>query len=122
MKTVSMQDDLASISEVITRRYRRLIDEKAQMPDLIVVDGGSAQVNAAKTALRMLGLELPLIGLSKTNEEIHLPDESAPRSYPMNSRMILLLRQIRDATHNYSIGYNRKRREMKMSEEFNQKV
>jgi excinuclease ABC subunit C len=121
MKTVTMQDDTASINEVITRRYKRLMDEKAQMPDLVVVDGGAGQVNAAKTALQSLGLQLPLIGLSKENEEIHLPNESFPRRYPTNSRMILLLRQIRDATHNFSIGYNRKRRQMKMREEFNEK-
>ena len=121
MKTVSMQDDLACINEVVTRRYKRLLTEKAQMPDLVVVDGGAGQVNAAKTALQSLGLQLPLIGLSKENEEIHLPNESFPRRYQKNSRMILLLRQIRDATHNFSIGYNRKRRQMKMREEFNEK-
>jgi excinuclease ABC subunit C len=121
MKTVSVQDDLASVNEAVTRRYRRLRDEKAQMPDLIVVDGGSGQVGAAEKALQSLGLQLPLIGLSKENEEIHLPDESFPKSYPKNSRMILLLRQIRDAAHSFSIGYNRKRRQMKMREEFNEK-
>jgi len=121
MKTVKAQDDFASINEVITRRYKRLIDEKAQMPDLVVVDGGPGQVSAAKTALQSLGLQLPLIGISKQNEEIYLPEESIPRRYPKDSRMILLLRQIRDATHNFSIGYNRKRRQMKIREEFNEK-
>jgi excinuclease ABC subunit C len=118
MKTVVGQDDFASISEVVMRRYKRLVDEKAQMPDLIVVDGGPGQVNAAKTSLKSLGLQLPLIGLSKEHEEIHLPDEPQPIRFPKNSRMMLLLRQIRDATHNFSVGYNRKRRQMKMKEEF----
>ena len=121
MRTVATQDDFASMNEVVTRRYKRLIDEKARMPDLVVVDGGPGQVSAAKTALQSLGLQLPLIGISKENEEIYLPDESIPRRYPKNSRMILLLRQIRDAAHNFSIGYNRKRRQMKMREEFNEK-
>jgi excinuclease ABC subunit C len=120
MKTVRTQDDFASINEVITRRYRRLIDEKAQMPDLVIVDGGPGQVSAAKAAFQSLGLQLPLIGISKPDEEIYLPEESTPRCYPKNSRMILLLRQIRDATHNYAIGYNRKRRQMKTREEFKQ--
>jgi excinuclease ABC subunit C len=112
------QDDFASMSEVVMRRYKRLVNEKSQMPDLIVVDGGPGQVNAAETSLKSLGLQLPLIGLSKEYEEIHLPNESLPRRFPKNSRMMLLLRKIRDVTHNFSIRYNRKRRQMKMREEF----
>jgi excinuclease ABC subunit C len=118
MKTVRTQDDFASMNEVVARRYRRLIDEKARMPDLVVVDGGQGQVGAAKAALQSLGLQLPLIGISKPDEEIYLPEESTPKRYAKNSRMILLLRQIRDATHNYTIRYNRKRRQMKIREEF----
>ena len=88
------------------------------MPDLLVIDGGPGQVSAALSALRSLGLQLPLIGLAKKHEEIFLPNELTPLRFAKNSRMMLLLRKIRDATHNYSIRYNRKRRQMKMREEF----
>lgn len=121
IKTVPGQDDFASINEAVIRRYRRLLEEKASMPDLIVVDGGLGQVSAAKLALQMLGLQLPLIGLAKEHEEIHLPGDSMPRQFDTSSRMMLLLRQIRDAAHNYALSYNKKRREMKIEKEFQTK-
>lgn len=119
IKTLNRQDDFAAINEAVKRRYKRLTEEKtAELPDLIVIDGGALQVNAAKKALQSLGLQLPLIGLAKEHEEIYLPDEQTPRRYNKNSKMMLLLRQIRDATHNYSLGYNRKRRQIRMRDEF----
>jgi excinuclease ABC subunit C len=121
IKTFIGQDDFAAINVVVTRRYKRLLEEKAQMPDLVVIDGGPGQVSAAKTALISLGFQLPLIGLAKEREEVYLPDESEPRRFDRNCRMMLLLRQIRDAVHDFSLGYNRKRRQMKMREEFEKK-
>ncbi len=118
IRTVDGADDFASMREVVHRRYRRLLDEGAKMPDLILIDGGIEQLNAARDSLNSLGLALPVIGLAKKFEEIYLPDESTPRRFNNNSKMMLLLRRIRDATHNFSIGYNRKRREMKLREEF----
>ena len=115
---VEGQDDFAAMKEVVTRRYKRLLAESKQMPDLVVVDGGPGQVSAALSAIRSLGLQLPLIGLAKKHEEIFLPNELTPLRFAKNSRIMLLLRQIRDATHKYSISYNRKRRQMKMREEF----
>ncbi len=118
IKTFTGQDDFAAMKEVVTRRYKRLTQEKAQLPDLVVVDGGPGQVTAAQSALKSLELQLPLIGLAKEHEEIFLPDESTPLRFDKNNRMMLLLRQIRDVTHTFAIGYNRKRRQMKMKEEF----
>jgi len=118
IKTFEGQDDLAAINEVVTRRYKRLLDEKAQLPDLIVIDGGPGQIAAAQSALRPLGLNLSLIGLAKENEEIYRPGRSTPLRFNKNSRMMLLLRQIRDAAHGFSLGYNIKRRQMKIKEEF----
>ena len=118
IKTVAGQDDFAAMHEAVTRRYKRLLDEKTAMPDLVVVDGGAGQVSAAKVALKSLGLELPLIGLAKEHEEIYLPNEGTPRKFDENSAMMLLLRQIRDAAHNFAVRYNRKRRQMKMRNEF----
>ncbi len=121
IKTFTGQDDFASINEVIMRRYKRLLEEKTQLPDLIVVDGGLGQVKAAQTALHSLGLQVPIIGLAKEHEEIYLPNEPNPLQFNKTSRMMLLLRQIRDATHDFALGYNRKRRQMKMKEEFKKK-
>ena len=120
IKTFIGQDDFAAVNEVVMRRYKRLVEEKSQLPDLVVIDGGPGQVSAAKTALQTLGLQIPLIGLAKEHEEIYLPDESAPRNFDKNSRMMLLLRRIRDAAHEFSLGYNLKRRQMKIREEFEQ--
>jgi excinuclease ABC subunit C len=112
------QDDFAAVNEVVARRYKRQVEEKNPLPDLIVIDGGPGQVSAAKAALQTLGLQVPLIGLAKEHEEIYRPDDPTPKLFDKNSRMILLLRKIRDATHEFSVGYNRKRREMKVREEF----
>jgi excinuclease ABC subunit C len=122
IKTFTGQNDFASVTEVVTRRYKRQIEEKAQLPDLVVIDGGPGQVHAAETALDKLGLKLPLIGLAKEREEIYLPNDPSPHSFDKNSRMMLLLRKIRDATHDFSVGYNRKRREMQIREEFKPKT
>jgi len=118
IKTVPGQDDFASMAEVIRRRYGRLADEKAPLPDLVVVDGGSGQVTAANSALASLGLQLPLIGLAKEREEVYLPGESAPLQFNKNHRMMLFLRKVRDETHRFSLGYNMKRRDMKLRSEF----
>jgi excinuclease ABC subunit C len=120
IKTFMGQDDFAAVNEVVARRYKRLVEEKSQLPDLVLIDGGPGQVNAAKAAMQTLGLQLPLIGLAKEREEIYLPDESAPRIFDKNSRMMLLLRRIRDAAHDFSLSYNLKRRQMKTREEFKQ--
>jgi len=118
IKTFTGQDDFASMHEVVLRRYKRQVEEKNPLPDLIVVDGGPGQVHAAQTALQGLGLQIALIGLAKEREEIYLPNNPNPRVFDKNSRMMLLLRKIRDASHDFSLGYNRKRRQMQIREEF----
>ena len=94
------------------------LKRKNPLPDLVMIDGGPGQVHAAKAALQSLGLKLPLIGLAKEREEIYLPDDPTPKVFDKNSRMMLLLRKIRDATHDFSLGYNRKRRQIQIREEF----
>ncbi len=118
IKTFIGQDDFASMNEVVSRRYKRLVEEKSPLPDLVMIDGGPGQVSAAKAALNALGLQIPLIGLAKEREEIYFPEESSPKSFDKNSRMMLLLRKIRDAAHEFSLSYNLKRRQMKIREEF----
>jgi excinuclease ABC subunit C len=88
------------------------------MPNLIIIDGGPGQVKAAQAALNSLQLNIPMIGLAKENEEIYKPNTQTPIQLNKNSRMMLLIRQIRDATHDFSLGYNRKRREMQLRDEF----
>ncbi|MDR2720425.1 MAG: excinuclease ABC subunit UvrC [Nitrososphaerota archaeon] len=122
IKTVIGQNDFASMHEVVTRRYKRLKEEKeTQMPDLIIIDGGLGQVNAAQTALDTLNLKIPMIGLAKENEEIYQPNKQTPIQIDKNSRIMLLIRQIRDATHDFSLNYNRKRREIQIRDEFTKK-
>jgi excinuclease ABC subunit C len=122
IKTVTGQNDFAAIHEAVTRRYKRLKNENAQMPDLIIIDGGIGQVNAAQAALDTLNLKISMIGLAKENEEIYqLNHKQAPLQIDKNSRMMLLIRQIRDATHNFSLNYNRKRREIQTRNEFKKK-
>ena len=121
IKTFVGQDDFAAVNEVVLRRYKRLIEEKAPLPNLVIIDGGPGQVSAAKSALNNLGLQIPLIGLAKEREEIYMPEDSAPKRFDKNSRMMLLLRRIRDAAHDFSLGYNLKRRQMKTREEFKAK-
>ncbi|MGO8804988.1 MAG: excinuclease ABC subunit UvrC [Candidatus Bathyarchaeia archaeon] len=120
IKTFVGQDDFAAVNEVVARRYKRLVEEKTPLPDLVLIDGGPGQVSAAKAALQTLGLKVPVIGLAKEHEEIYLPDESTPKVFDKNSRMMLLLRKIRDAAHDFSLSYNLKRRQMKTREEFKQ--
>jgi excinuclease ABC subunit C len=109
IKTFIGQDDFASVNEVVTRRYKRLVEERSQFPDLVMIDGGPGQVSAAKAALQRLGLQIPIIGLAKEHEEIYLPENSEPRKFDKN---------IRDAAHDFSLSYNLKRRQMKIREEF----
>lgn len=118
IKTFVGQDDFAAMNEVVNRRYTRLKQEDAKLPDLIVIDGGLGQTKAAKKALISLDLDIPIIGLAKEKEEIYFPDSSSPLSFNPNKKMMLLLRQIRDAAHFFALSYNRKRRQMKIRSEF----
>jgi excinuclease ABC subunit C len=106
------------MKEAVTRRYTRLSDDKSPLPDLVVVDGGPGQVSAARQAFKSLGLQIPLIGLAKEREEIFLPEETRPRRFNKSSRMMLLLRRIRDSAHTFAVRYSRKRRQMKVRDEF----
>jgi excinuclease ABC subunit C len=122
IKSFEGQDDFAAVNEVVLRRYKRQLEEKNPLHDLVMIDGGPGQVSAAKAALQSLGLQVPLIGLAKEREEVYVPDDPSPKVFGKNSRMMLLLRKIRDATHDFALGYNRKRREMKVREEFKPKI
>jgi excinuclease ABC subunit C len=110
IRSVDGVDDFASMSEAVTRRYRRLRDESAEMPDLVLIDGGVGQLNAAMAAVDSLDLELPIIGLAKREEEIWLPGASEPLRLDASDPAHLVLRQARDEAHRFAVSRHRKRR------------
>ncbi len=108
IKTVEGPDDFASMREVVTRRFQRLLDEQGDMPDLILIDGGKGQLSAALEALESLGIEeQDIIGLAKQLEEIYLPGQSEPIMLPKSSPALKLLQQVRDEVHRFAITYHR---------------
>ncbi|MCL6089196.1 MAG: excinuclease ABC subunit UvrC [Candidatus Marsarchaeota archaeon] len=110
IRTVEGQDDFASIKEAVFRRYRRLRDEGAPMPDLVLIDGGLGQLHAAKEALDELGVSLPLFSLAKENEEIYGLDMLHPLRLERRSEALHVLQRARDEAHRFVISYNRKLR------------
>lgn len=116
IRTVYGIDDPKMITEVVQRRYSRLIKEKKALPDLILIDGGRPQTNAAKKTLRRLGLSgLPVIGLAKREEEIFSPDNSTPLTLPKDSPSLHLLQAIRDEAHRFAISYHHLLRRKKIA-------
>ena len=107
IKTVEGIDDFASIAEVVKRRYDRLIREDAEMPDLIIIDGGKGQLSAAGDSLRDLDLTIPVIALAKREEEVYLPGETLPRQLDRKAMALHYLQEIRDEAHRFAIAYNR---------------
>ena len=116
IKTVKGIDDFASMHEVVSRRYKRQLDENKPLPDLILIDGGKGQLSAAKSALDALGLGyLPVIGLAKRLEEVFKPGVSEPQNISKISPGLHLLRAIRDEVHRFAITFHRSRRKKKMT-------
>jgi len=95
-------DDFAMIHEAVYRRYKRLLDEQKELPDLIVIDGGKGQLNAALSALAELHISLPVVSLAKKNEEIYTPYQSEPIVLPKNSPALHVLQRVRDETHRFA--------------------
>lgn len=95
-------DDFASMREAVSRRYTRLLNEQAELPDLILIDGGIGQVNAVDGILRSLNLEIPIAGLAKRDEEIWRPHTSEPICLPKRSDALRLLQRVRDETHRFA--------------------
>jgi excinuclease ABC subunit C len=118
VRTVEGQsDDYASLREIVRRRYEKLLAEGAQLPGLVLIDGGAGQLGAALDALRAVGMQLPVVALAKRREELYVPGEALPRQHDQNGAMMLFLRRVRDSTHRQAITYNRKRRAMGLREQ-----
>jgi excinuclease ABC subunit C len=112
IKSVEGQaDDFASMEETVHRRYRRVLDEDRAMPDLIIIDGGKGQLNAALSALSALGIEdQAIIGLAKKQEEVFLPNKREPILLPRRSESLFLLQRVRDEAHRFAVTFHRKLR------------
>ena len=112
VKSVEGIDDFASMDEVVTRRYRRLVEEEKPLPQLIVIDGGKGQLSAATTALENLGLrgKITIIGIAKRLEEIYFPGDQIPLYLDKKSESLKLISQLRDEAHRFGITFHRQKR------------
>ena len=114
IKRSKKADDYAMMSEVIERRYRRLLKERKILPDLILVDGGKGQLSITLKVLRKLKIELPVAALAKEYEHLFIPGKSLPIILAKNSSALYLLKQIRDEAHRFALAYHRKLRRKKI--------
>jgi excinuclease ABC subunit C len=112
IKTVVGPNDFASMNEIVTRRYKRILEEAGQLPDLIVVDGGKGQLSSACEALKATDLygKIPIVGIAKRLEEIYYPEDPIPLHISKKSPGLLLLQQIRDEAHRFAITFHRQKR------------
>ena len=109
-------DDFRSMREVIARRYRRLLDEDARLPDVVVVDGGKGQLSSAVEALQEVGAYglFPVVGLAKRLEEVYFPGDSEPVHIPLASASLQLLQRIRNEAHRFAITFQKTQRRRRM--------
>ncbi len=111
IRSVVGADDFRSMAEAVDRRYRRMIEEDKPLPDLILIDGGRGQLNAALTALNKLGIEeITIAGLAKREEEIYVPDREEPIRLDRHDPALQLLQMVRDETHRFAVSSHRRRR------------
>ncbi len=116
IKTVVGPNDFAMMQEVVRRRFRRakredVTEDWRQMPDLVIVDGGKGQLNAALEVLREIDVHVPIVGLAKENEELFLPGRSDPVILPRDAQSLFLVQRIRDEAHRFAIAFHRQRRQ-----------
>lgn len=106
IKTVAGIDDYAMIQEVVRRRYERLLLEKEKMPDLIVIDGGMGHLDAAHAVLETLGLNIPMIGIAKSQELIYTVSHRGPIKLARASKILQLIQRARDEAHRFALKYH----------------
>ncbi|MEZ2413520.1 excinuclease ABC subunit UvrC [Muriicola sp. E247] len=112
IKTVDGPDDFASMEEVVYRRYKRLLEEDASLPQLIVIDGGKGQLSSALKSLDILGLrgKIAIIGIAKRLEEIYFPGDSIPLYLDKKSESLKVIQQLRNEAHRFGITFHRNKR------------
>ncbi|MBH8558678.1 excinuclease ABC subunit UvrC [Hymenobacter negativus] len=113
VKTVVGANDFDTMYEVVTRRYRRLVDEGASLPQLVIIDGGKGQLGMAVKALKDLNLwgQIPVIGIAKRLEEIYVPNDPLPIYIDKRSESLRLFQRMRDEVHRFGITFHRSRRD-----------
>jgi excinuclease ABC subunit C len=116
IKTVIGANDFASMEEVIYRRYKRAVDEKSELPQLVIIDGGKGQLSAAVSSLKKLQLysSIPIIGIAKKLEEIYFPNDSVPIYLNKNSTTLKLIQNLRNEAHRFGISFHRNKRSTNM--------
>ncbi|MGC9354939.1 MAG: excinuclease ABC subunit UvrC [Mariniphaga sp.] len=117
IKTVDGPNDFASMEEVVYRRYKRLLDENTELPQLVVIDGGKGQLSSAVAALEKLNLrrKITIIGIAKRLEEIYFPGDSVPLYINKNSETLKVIQQLRDEAHRFGISFHRNKRSKNMA-------
>lgn len=112
IKTVDGPDDFASMEEVVFRRYKRLLEEKQPLPQLIVIDGGKGQLSSALKSLDVLGLrgKIAIIGIAKRLEEIYFPEDPIPLYLDKKSESLKIIQQLRNEAHRFGITFHRNKR------------
>ena len=112
IKTVTGPDDFASMEEVVYRRYKRLLEEEASLPQLIVIDGGKGQLSSALKSLDLLGLrgKIAIIGIAKRLEEIYFPEDPIPLYLDKKSESLKIVQQLRNEAHRFGITFHRNKR------------
>ena len=112
IKTVVGPDDYKSMEEVVLRRYKRLINEKRKLPQLIVIDGGKGQLSSAVKSLKKLNIDgqIAIIGIAKRLEEIYFPNDSTPQYLDKKSSSLKLIQQLRNEAHRFGINHHRRKR------------
>lgn len=112
IKTVVGPDDFASMEEVVYRRYKRLLDEKQSLPQLVIVDGGKGQLSSTMKSIRKLGLEgkITVVGIAKRLEEIFFPNDSVPLLINKKSESLKVIQHARNEAHRFAITFHRDKR------------
>jgi excinuclease ABC subunit C len=110
IREVEGVDDFSAVAEAVGRRYRRLLEEERPLPDLVLIDGGVGQLNAAMAALDSLDLDLPIAALAKREELVWLPSASEPLRLDRSDPAHLVLRETRDEAHRFAVSRHRTRR------------
>jgi len=112
IKTIDGQNDFGSMQEVVFRRYKRLLDEKQDLPNLIVIDGGKGQLSSAVKSLKELDLDnkISVLGIAKRLEELYFPNDSIPLYLNKKSETLKVIQQLRNEAHRFGISFHRDKR------------
>ena len=113
IKTIKDQNDFAMIGEIVSRRYTQ--EDKLNLPDLVLIDGGKGQLNSAIDSISKLGLKIPCISIAKEREEIFVPNSPFPTVIPKTSKSLKILQYLRDEAHRFGLNYNIKLRDLNKS-------